>query len=137
MKTTIIIIVLIVIILVVLKHDKGEKADTKIRVDTSRQMTALEIKLLEIVESAGYQANYKLSEHPTKSFTQNKSDLYICTSCISDDDEKLLYVGLHEVSHSLSPSFGKNSHDERWKSTFMKLLKTAADLGYLDKDRLR
>jgi hypothetical protein len=137
MKIIVILIVLTVLILVLRDRKKHANQDLRYFIDTSRLMTDLEIKILEVVQSAGFKANYKLSEHPTKSFSQNKTDLYICTSCVSEDDEKLLYMGLHEVAHSLCPSFGQHSHDEKWSSTFMKLLETAADLGYLDKFRLR
>lgn len=139
MQTFVLIIIVLIIVFLVCKGEGRNAKDISVSSSRGRRtkIEKLDYTLKKILRSAGYKAKYELSEHPTKSFSKNKNDLYVCTSCVPEDEEKLLYIALHEVAHTISPSFGKNSHDEKWQLVFKTLLKTAADLGYLDKERLR
>lgn len=149
MKTLVIIIVFIIILLILYKQKPNKKkVETKqsIQLDLSEntepspellELVRLNAKVQDVVNNAGYEKKYDLASHPTKSFMRNKKELYVCTSCANGDDEKLLYIGLHEVAHGISTSSGRHSHDEEWKGIFMNLLNTAARLGYLDQNKIR
>jgi hypothetical protein len=125
----IILILTILLIIFLLLREKPPK---------SGKIEELDEKLHNVLASLGYEGTFELTDHPSKSFTHNKKDVYVCTSCSANNIDKLLYVGLHEIAHSLSSrSHEKDPHGPEWKSIFMKLLESAGDLGYLDKTRIR
>lgn len=123
-------IVLLILLVIFISHSRKEKKGDP-------ELNRLQKKLKLIVREAGFSARFRLSQHPRANYTQGKQNIYICTSCV-EQEEKLLYIGLHEIAHVLcKTSHGKDSHDERWKAVFFKLLQTAAHLGYLDANKIR
>ena len=69
-----------------------------------------------------------------KSYTINKEDIYIC---LTDENEKyyndnmLIYVLLHEISHSICDEIG---HTKKFYDIFDALLLKAIDMKIYDKD---
>ena len=68
-----------------------------------------------------------------KAYTEDKS---VITLCIVDPHTKkfydintLMYVGLHELSHTLTKADGDESHGDEFKNNFAKLLKEAQARG--------
>lgn len=94
-------------------------------------------RIKETLQRARYHAEYTLRSNTVASFTKDKKDIYLCSSCVDKDKtdlEKLTYVGLHEVSHVICKS---KDHTEEWRKIFKELLHAAADLGYLQKSRIK
>jgi hypothetical protein len=121
-----ILVALVILLIVVIWSSKDFD-----RVNNKR-ISGLKDKLEKITKASGYQTRYRLIDHPSSNYTQNKQDIHICTTCDAPEN-KLLYIGLHEVAHTIcKTSKGKHSHDEKWNTVFHDLLATANRLGYLD-----
>lgn len=118
------IILVIILIIITWNVQEDKKKSTKI--------SSLKDKLEKITKASGYEPRYRLIDHPSSNYTQDKRDIHICTTCDAPEN-KLLYIGLHEVAHTIcKTSKGKHSHDEKWNTVFHDLLATANRLGYLD-----
>ena len=132
---TLIWAIIIIIVIIMLSRRRREDAVThvssEIPIDISPELSSLDQKLTRIIFECGYHVNYELYSHPSRSFTLNKSKMYICTSCAEDD--RLLYMGLHEVAHLVTHSdhTSDDAHGPAWESTFRSLLSKAKELGYL------
>lgn len=71
-----------------------------------------------------------------RSFTEDKT---VITLCIVNphtnkfyDINTLMYVGLHELAHTLTKADGPDSHGDEFKRNFAKLLKLAQEKGIYD-----
>jgi hypothetical protein len=69
------------------------------------------------------------------SYTENKE---VITLCLSDPDtgkyynaNVIIYVALHELAHTLTPS-GEPEHGDQFKKNFAELLRRAAEAGIYD-----
>lgn len=132
------IIVLSIIIIYLIYRNTVENEDD-IDSEENMIMEELNYKVNHVLRKIGHHKKYKLQSHPKLTYTSNKRDIFVCTSCNKNqDDEKLLYMALHETSHALDhSSHSKDSHGEKWERIFKKLLLTAADLGYLKYEGLK
>lgn len=140
MRTLIVAIIIIVVIVLILRKRREEaeslgteSVQNEVTFAPSSQLSELDIKLAHVVSECGFQAHYELHSHPSKTFTLNKSKMYVCTSCAEDD--RLLYMGLHEVAHVLTGSSHEgqsDAHGPAWEFTFRTLLTKAGQLGYLN-----
>ena len=70
-----------------------------------------------------------------KSYTVNKSTIYICLRDPRTGDmyryDVLLYVMLHEMAHAISTSYSEDHNDEEFSNNFQMLLGRARTLGLL------
>ena len=125
------ILAIVIIIVIILLSRRREDHVVVGPVETSPELSLLDQKLTRVIFECGYHVAYELYSHPSRSFTLNKSKMYICTSCAEDD--RLLYMGLHEVAHLVTHSdhAGEDAHGPVWESTFRSLLSKAQELGYL------
>jgi len=137
-KIAIIIILVIFIIYHVFWKDVDLSQQPAKQVEETDDITpVINHRVKETVKKAGYHVEYNLHSDTVASFTKDKKDIYLCSSCVDKDKtdlEKLIYVGLHEVSHVICKS---KDHTEEWKKIFKKLLYVAADLGYLQKSKIK
>ncbi len=71
-----------------------------------------------------------------KSYTEDKSYITLCTKNPKTGENYsinvLVYVALHEVSHTLTKADGDLSHADEFKANFSKLLREAAMKGVYD-----
>lgn len=129
---TLILAILIVILIIVFTKRREFLREQHLEVSAmSNELSSLDQKLSHIISECGYHVNYELYSHPSRSFTLNKSKIYICTSCATDD--RLIYMSLHEVAHLLTHTDHTNedAHSPAWEATFRILLSKAQELGYL------
>jgi len=99
-------------------------------------LNELNAKIAHVVSECGFHASYEIYSHPSKTFTLNKTKMYVCTSCAEND--RLLYMGLHEVAHVLTATShsSEDAHGPTWEGTFKILLDKASSLGYLNPIRI-
>ena len=95
-------------------------------------------KIREVVRMCGYEDNFRLHNHSSKSFTRNKRDVFVCNDCHMDEqndnaDDDVVYVGLHEAAHALSKT---KHHSQEWKNVMFRLMYKARDLGYLKEEKM-
>jgi predicted metal-dependent hydrolase len=76
------------------------------------------------------QNKIKIINNSTKSFTQNKKDIYLCNS---DDKNIENYVLLHELSHIINKDHG---HTESFKKTFSQVLDEAEKQKIVDRTKI-
>ncbi len=133
LKTLIITIVIIIIVITFTsKHNFKSKSEN------DSIMLELDHRVSRVLKECGYNINYNMKSHPTKTLTIDKSQVYICQSCIKNESnivemDKLVYVGLHEAAHVVTKT---HNHSNEWDALFRTFLLKAADLGYLDKNRI-
>jgi hypothetical protein len=130
---TILVTVIVIVIIAAMLAEKS--------VSTQTCIPELDARVAEVLKACGYNIKYNLVDHATKTFTVNKTNIFICTSCVSDGSDvikmdRLLYVALHEIAHVLSSEVGENSHGPEWESMFKTLLFKAVSLKYLDSAKL-
>lgn len=135
MRTLIIAIVIIIVVIILMRRRSTNEVTmaSDLGLDQETQdINALNAKISHVVSECGYQANYEIYSHPSKTFTINKHKMYVCTSCAEND--RLLYMGLHEVAHVLTSTFhsSEDAHGQVWEGTFRVLLTKADELGYLN-----
>ena len=135
---------LIVLIIVVIVVYISQQTSPEI---INPQLVEVDRRVRHVLSRKGHSTQYSMQDHPDMSFTLNKNQVNVCTSCLVPDDitvmeehkhnivplDKLVYIGLHEVSHVINKG---QDHDEAWKAIFHDLLREAASLGYLDEQRL-
>lgn len=111
----------------------------KTKEDENLLMDELNFRVNHVLRELGYKKKYKLQSHPHSTFTANKKDMFICTSCEKHNDiDRLLYMALHETSHALDNKVhNEESHNEEWEKTFKTLLLKASSLGYIDQNKLK
>jgi hypothetical protein len=133
-------ILVIIIIVVFLTYLESRRA-ANIEANPDRSKVLLNEanrRMKHILSSAGLEADYEINDHPNESFTEAKHKINICTNCLNSEElpklDKILYVGLHEVSHVINK--GKD-HDEKFYGIFQGLLIKAVELGYLDQKKLK
>lgn len=127
---SLILAILIVLIIILLMKKRESRVEV---VSNSGELEELDRKLSHIITECGYHVDYEIYSHPSRSFTLNKSKMYICTSCATDD--RLIYMSLHEVAHLLTQTEHQGSeedaHGPAWEAVFKVLLNKAKELGYL------
>ena len=114
---TFLIVVVVVIIIAFLLRDKKIVTDKNQQDPNNNDPVATEInrRVRHTVRSAGYVDDFKIHTHASHSFTRNKRDVHVCSSCVMDNDDDLdraTYVGLHEAARSKSSSLFI-THDEQ------------------------
>lgn len=77
-------------------------------------------------------AKFDIRESNDKSYTENKSTVYLCTKDPKTSeyysDNTLIYVVLHECAHMIDPKHN-DGHDDSYKQIFKNLLNKAESLG--------
>ena len=136
-KIIIIIILIIAIIYLISVNYKNDEHD-----DPTLQLIEFQVK--RVVDAAGYRTNFNLQSSHQGNYTKNKHDVFLCKSCMSVEEdldpiekqkqemEKMMYIGLHEASHTISKT---KNHSQEWKTIFFRLMNIAADYGYLDREK--
>jgi hypothetical protein len=140
----VIFLILIVIVSLVFFADDKVNDDSDVKSNRPKGdaiLSEANRRVKHILAMSGYEGiKYRLRNNMEKSFTRNKEDVHVCTSCLADTSsdipklDRILYVSLHEVSHVINVT---QDHDLAWEMVFKKLLSKACDLGYLDRSRLR
>lgn len=131
-KTFLIVLVVVIVVAYLLRGKKIVDDEQHSDPHDHEVMDEIDWRVKHTLKRAGYPANFKLKAHKTHSFTHNKREVHVCTSCVMDNDDdldKATYVGLHEAAHVLSRS---HHHTEEWENILRDLMYQAADLGYLD-----
>ena len=129
-KIVVTVIVVLVILYALRRHHPSENQPSL----TARDAEILR-RIKHTMRVAGYQHQFEFRISKDASYTLNKSELNLCTSCHLNDDpesdeiDEAVYVGLHEAAHVISRSY---NHTQEWDNIMIILVKQAAELGYLN-----
>ena len=135
----VIIVIVIVYYLMRRQHEYSHAVTTEAEMRDKMELALLNEKISHVLSDCGYKMTSPVKSHPTRTFASNKSETFVCTSCVGDeggtDGESLLYLGLHETAHVLN-TVGEE-HGAEWEAIFLQLLRKGGDLNYLDAKRIR
>jgi hypothetical protein len=85
----------------------------------------------------GKTSNYVLKEHPDKAYSFLKRSIHLKIRKKDGnffDDTTLIYVGLHELAHTLCIKMDGNDHGPEFQRVFTNLIEIGIELGYIKED---
>lgn len=115
-------------------QNKGQCEDSyNVLVKVDRIMQECNNKYIE--KFGGSKSKYMLKEHPDKSFSFMKRSIYLKIRKEDGsfyDDQTLIYVGLHELAHTVCGKLDGDAHGPEFQLVFGRLLDIGIELNYFD-----